>query len=141
MQSKCTNNANKRQPRPSANGTAAPLPDLSESHLADLRASGLSDETIRACGLFSEIDAVKIGETLNWNGPAETLGACLVIPFFDLDGRPNGYMRVKPTCPRKDKDGKPIKYESPRGEVNRAYFPPGVTELMADKDAPLLLTE
>jgi hypothetical protein len=92
----------------------AVLPGLSETHREELRASGLSAKTIRKGGFYTETDAGQIGLRLNWGGPAEQLGACLVFPFFDPDGRPADYVRLKPLHPRKDRAGREVKYESPK---------------------------
>jgi hypothetical protein len=138
-------------------------PRLLPKHLADLRASGLSDTQNDACGFYSEKSAAKVGEILRWgkttskgrakpgNEPAAKLGYCLVIPFIGPDGRPmcyegaDGkpvpYQRVKPDTPRRDEAGKPIKYESPAGLPNRVFFPPGTRAVLADPGTPLLLTE
>ena len=43
--------------------------------------------------------------------------------------------------PRVDKDGKKIKYESPIGQRNQAYFPPGVAEVIPDVSRELIFTE
>jgi hypothetical protein len=96
---------------------------------------------IEACGFRSEDRAAKIGELLHWRGPANGLGPCLVLPFFDADGTPTGYVRAKPDHPRTDKEGKPVKYESPKGQPNPAYFPPGFSEKYTDSSSPLLITE
>ena len=85
---------------------------LAENHLADLRASGLSDETIRAAGLCSA-PAAATGLLGFHDSPA------LVIPYLDH----RGYVRVKPDQPRTDSQGKTIKYESPRGSRNHLYVP------------------
>ncbi len=113
---------------------------LAADHLADLRRSGLTDDTIRAAGLYSETDATVIGKLLHWRGPAYALGPCLAFPFRDAAGNVNGYLRVKPTRPRA-KDGKPVKYESPVGQPNRAYIPPGTVAALADSAETLIVTE
>jgi hypothetical protein len=41
----------------------------------------------------------------------------------------------------KGAQGKPRKYESPKGQPNRVYFPPATRALLADPGVPLLLTE
>jgi hypothetical protein len=69
---------------------------------------------IEACGFRSEAHAAKIADLLGWRGPARDLGPRLVLPFFDADGTPTGYVRAKPDHPRTDKEGKPVKYESPK---------------------------
>lgn len=97
---------------------------LLPQHLADLRRSGLSDETIRADGYYSETDPGDIARMLNWKGPARTLGPCLVIPFRKLDGTRNGFCRVRPDHPITHKGDKgPAKYEQPREVSPCAFFP------------------
>jgi hypothetical protein len=85
---------------------------LAENHLADLRASGLNDETIRTAGLCSAPAAA-----------AALLGfhesPALVFPYAEH----RGYIRIKPDQPRVDREGKTIKYESPRGSRNHLYGP------------------
>jgi hypothetical protein len=123
----------------SPNGQERLLPQ----HLADLRKSGLSDQTIYRCGFCSEKDADKIRSLLNWTGRGP-LGAALVIPYFDADGKPTNYARLKLDSPICDKtDGKPRKYEAPRGASPLAYFSAGgvTAAALADPDEAVLLTE
>ena len=85
---------------------------LAENHLADLCASGLNDETIRAAGLCSAPAAAT--RLLGFHdSPA------LVIPCA---GYPD-YVRIKPDQPRTDANGRAIKYESLRGSANHLYIP------------------
>lgn len=128
---------------PAPNGAG---PRLLDHHRADLHRSGLTDAQIAACGFYSECDPHTVIERLgNYlsTKTAARLGHCLALPYFDPDGKPTGYIRLKPDKPRKDKkkDGKVIKYESPLGVSNRAYFPPGTRAALADPGVPLLLTE
>src|SRR5262249_5911466 len=116
-----------------------PLP-LAQEHLDDLRRSGLSDDTIRAAGLHT-IKGDDVSRRLGWNGGGEILGPCLGFPFFDLDGNRLDYVRLKPSRPRSSKDGKPVKYESPKGSSNIPYFPPGTRAALADSSRPLFITE
>src|SRR4051812_43697384 len=88
---------------------------LLPQQLADLRRSGLADEQIRACGIYSAADPAEIARLLRWARCAAALAPCLAFPYLGADGRPTGYVRVKPDRPRRDKRGKPVKYESPRG--------------------------
>jgi putative DNA primase/helicase len=114
---------------------------LLPKHLADLRKSGLTDATIAACGFHSLQAPASIQGILRWKCYSGELGDCLVIPFFDVDGKPTGYGRLKPDRPRLTKDGKLIKYESPRGLPNRAYFPPATWAKLHDPACLLLITE
>jgi hypothetical protein len=131
----------KQQGKPSSKPRKK-APRLSEKHREELaKGSGLSEETIRAAGLYTESDPEKIGQLLGWDGPAPALGDCLVIPYFDKNGKPTDYRRLKPDCPRADADGNPVKYESPRGEETPAYFPPGIGKTLKNPTAPLLIVE
>ena len=131
-----------RQPLPSANGHANLLTRLTPGHLADLRASGLSDQQIVACGFYSLRTPDAISQCLNWGRPAAGMGDALAIPFYDGDGKAINYCRLKCDNPRTNKKtGKASKYEAPRGSRNRAYFPPGTRASLKDPLAPLLMTE
>jgi hypothetical protein len=123
--------------------------DLLPQHRKDLDNSGLSPEQIDLCGFYSITDPREIAEVLGWDGMmyttavtgARALGACLAIPFYDADGNFTGYTRLKPDKSRTEKDGKPVRYESPRGKPNRAYFPPVNRAALSDQSTPLLITE
>ncbi len=130
-------------PPPEVNGKATDrtLAGLTPKHLADLRASGLSDAQIEACGFHSLKRPPMVKQVLRWQRYNGALGDCLCIPFVGIDGNPTGYARLKPDKPRKGKDGKPVKYESPKGSSNRAYFPPGTQAALKDVSAPLIVTE
>jgi hypothetical protein len=85
---------------------------LADNHLADLRTSGLTDETIRTAGLCSA-PAAATGLLGFHNSSA------IVFPYLEHPG----YIRIKPDQPRIDREGKAIKYESPRGSRNHLYVP------------------
>jgi putative DNA primase/helicase len=73
--------------------------------------------------------------------PNFCLGGALVFRYFDEDGKPNCYIRAKPRFPRKGRNGKPIKYESPVGQPPRAYIPPTTRRLLRDGIQEIDLTE
>jgi putative DNA primase/helicase len=124
------------------NSHASLLTRLTPRHLADLRASGLSDEQIIACGFYSLQAPESIRQRLQWKKYDGSLGDCLCIPFMGLDGKPTGYSRLKPDRPRQQKeDGKPVKYESAKGAKNRAYLPPATRSVLMDPTIPLVITE
>lgn len=91
--------------------------------------------------MHTEPDPAALGRLLGWKGPAR--GGGLVYPFFDPDGRPAGYARVKPDRPLPDrtKPGKVRKYEAPKGKPNRLYLPPLTRTVPADPTARLVVTE
>ncbi len=111
----------------------APAPDdtdadcqavsLDDRHRDELHASGLTCETIARSGIYSTENAA-IREILGWQPKVCDWGRGMVIPFLQGNGQAP-FARVKLDFPRSDKNGKPIKYESPRKRGNRAYLPPG----------------
>jgi len=80
-------------------------PSLLDYHRHQLYASGLTDATIAAAGIYSETSPERNGEMLNWDGPANDLSACLVYPYFDAAGQ-TVLSRLKPDSPRIDPCGK-----------------------------------
>jgi hypothetical protein len=82
------------------------------------------------------------------------MGPCLAFPFLDADGKPvtwlpqgeegaatpQPFVRLKPDKPRQ-RDGKPVKYESPLKSGNRIYIPPGVGAILADAAKELVIVE
>ncbi len=111
---------------------------LDKRHLRHLRASGLSEATIKAAGLHSTEDD-RIKRILKWQPKTRPWGQGLVFPFFAADGKLTPHGRVKLDDPR-TVDGKVVKYESPRGSPNRAYFPPGFSDAF-DKADSVLVTD
>lgn len=116
------------------------MPELLPHHLADLQLSGLSDETIAACGFRSESKYERLAEILRWKKWPKRMGSALVIPFRGPDGD-NGYCRLKPDTPRWDRNQKPIKYESPKGQSNHVFIPPNTFAVLDDPTAEMLITE
>lgn len=128
-------------PLPSAKTVVTVCPSLSASHLAELRASGLTDDTIRAAGHYTETVHGIIAKMLGWKSYKGQYGDALVFPFFSASGnRLNDYQRLKFSKPR-TKDGKLVKYESPLSKPNRPYFPPGIATILADGSQPIYVTE
>lgn len=114
-------------PRPAhvraVSGDTAPI-TIAPAHLADLRSSGLDDETIARAGLYSESRAAPIAEILGWGWRQ---GGGLVFPFHDYDSRKVLLRRVKPDRPRyRSRNGKrkPIKYEQPPNTPAHPFIGP-----------------
>jgi KaiC/GvpD/RAD55 family RecA-like ATPase len=110
---------------------------LCPDHLADLRKSGLTDDTIRGSGIRS-VPPGDIGKILTpilgWNPPAVT--SLLRIPYGD-----DGYARFKLYPPYKGKDGHTIKYLGPKGLPPRLYAPSQVHPALANPTVPLVIVE
>jgi putative DNA primase/helicase len=116
---------------------------VSEDDLANLRESGLTDETILENGFctLTADDGPMIARVLKCDEMAQPCLGGLWMPYHDLYGKPTGFGRLRPHCPRKDKNGKPIRYEQPRGEPSHAYVPVSSAPLLRDGDEPTYLTE
>lgn len=115
-----------------------PLP-LFPAHLAELRASGLSDDTIRAAGIYSESDRRKLASLMNNKNWSAKRGSAIVYPYHDESGAVV-LNRVKPDLAPQIK-GKSAKYLSPSGAPVRVYFPPGTHRQIADGAVEILITE
>lgn len=116
-------------------------PKLLKHHVAHLRTSGLSDETIRLSACYSETDPERIARYLSWEHPAKSLGPCIVFPYMEVDNTFKPYKRLRPDYPRVAEDGRPVKYEAPVGQPNQAYFPPLARVAALTPKADLTITE
>jgi putative DNA primase/helicase len=123
-------------PPPSPPPTASPL---LPHHRAELRASGLTDETIDADGIYSITTAEGIANVLDWARPNRLITSGIAFPHYGDDGSLL-ITRIKPDRPRKLR-GKTVKYESPRGQGNEVYVPRSARHLVGDASRPLLITE
>jgi hypothetical protein len=109
--------------------------------LDNLRASGLTDATIRANELWTETDPARVARILRWSPTSWSNGSALVFPYRDLDGQVNCFARVRPHHPRKDSKGNSVKYESPVGSGLRPYFPTASLPRLKDGSSDIYLTE
>lgn len=110
---------------------------LLEKHAADLRGSGLTDETIERSGIFSAT-AKDVEELVGFSVPG------MVLPQFAPDGSIL-HARVKPDEPLQTANGT-AKYLSPKREKNpagnRLYIPQTLPDgVLRDSKRPLLITE
>jgi hypothetical protein len=89
-----------------------------------------------------------LGDILNWGPtpshrqrwlPDHLRHGGLVIPFFDLDGK-HLLCRVRPNSPRVF-DGHVVKYEQPRFEPLRAYFPIRSRPQLVEPEGDILIHE
>jgi len=101
---------------------------LHPEHLADLRKSGLSDETIDKAGVYTVLPG-EINKTMGWDAPISSL---LALPYPGTD-----FTRYKLFPPLERKDGHKQKYHQGKGSDICLYMPPGF-----DTEADLIfLTE
>jgi len=108
---------------------------LHPEHLADLRRSGLDDETIAAAGIRSLAPA-EFPRYLS-PGLAPKTESCYLIPYPDADG----FYRVKLFPAVQDGDGHHIRYYQPAGTTPRLYVPSLARAALTDPSVPLLVTE
>jgi putative DNA primase/helicase len=108
-------------------------------HLDELHASGLTDETIATAQIYSETRLDELARILDWRACPQRMAPAIVFPFLGPDG-PTGYARIKPDQPR-SKDGKLVRYESPRGRSNEIYTPTGTIAALNVRSVGLLITE
>jgi DNA-binding MarR family transcriptional regulator len=112
------------------------IPRLSEAHQAMLEVeSGIAPEIIAErgyrTGRRSEVPP-------DFRGYQRRAG--LLIPLYSPDGATSGH-QLRPKNPRRDKRGKPIKYETPAGARIIADVHPSMLEAVADPSTPLWITE
>ncbi len=114
---------------------------LLEAHREHLRASGLTDATIEAAGIYSVTDAIEATELLNWKGSDGPVPS-IAFPNTLQDGKV-AFTLLRPDVPRQRKDGRQPKYESPVNTAPRLYFPPEplVGGAWTDATQPLVITE
>jgi len=112
---------------------------LAPAHLADLRKSGLSDDTIRRhCS--RSVPPALIGRLLGFDFPR--IRSAMLIPF--PDPHTGGFMphvRVKVFPPVRDAAGHQVKYLQPRDSGVRQFFTLPTLEDTLQGPAPLWLVE
>ncbi|MEE8209129.1 MAG: DUF3854 domain-containing protein, partial [bacterium] len=107
---------------------------LHPEHLADLRRSGLSDETISALEIHSARPG-DIPRLIGWN-PKEVTSV-LVFPYPGEAG----FYRVNVFPAFVDKNGRKVKYLQRSGTGVRLYVPPLATRHLTNPYEPLAWTE
>lgn len=107
---------------------------LHPDHLADLKKSGLTDETIRAAGICT----VRPADINKICGPhfSGKVSSVLAFPYHGH----NGFTRYK-LFPAVQTDNGTLKYFQPPKTGNSLYFPPGLEAILGDVSIPLYVTE
>lgn len=118
--------------------TVLPYSTLLPRHRQMLEvSSGISPEVIQARGYFTEQSHAAI-QALGF-GRFQCRAPALIIPLWGLDGSITGY-QARPDRPRV-RDGKPVKYETPKGARLSVDVPPGAKRKLLDPGTPLFITE
>jgi hypothetical protein len=111
---------------------------LSEAHAELLAASGITPDVARERGYVTE--DTKAGLRRRGFSDAQCRVPALVVPVHSVLGEVHGY-QIRPDEPRHNSDGKPLKYETPRGMKMALDVPPRVRPMLGDPSAPLFVTE
>jgi hypothetical protein len=111
---------------------------LAAEHLADLRKSTLTDETI-AGQFIRSVPPAMVGRLLGFDPPGVT--SALLFPFRSPAGGFMDYVRVKVFPSLTDAAGHAIKYLQPRRSGVRLYFVASCLERVLRSDEPLWITE
>lgn len=108
--------------------------NLAPEHLNDLRASGLEDSTIEVC----RYEAVRPHDIA-----LPGVESAYRLKYFDLDGNPNCFERLKLFPAIKDAQGHTQKYSQATGTPPALYMPPLFTwkAIARDSRIPIVLTE
>jgi hypothetical protein len=106
--------------------------DLHPDHIADLRKSGLSDETILKADIKS-VPPDMINKKLGFN--ISDLTSCYEIPYD------KNFSRFKAFYGDHQYDKKHPKYLQRKNTGNRLYIPPEVRPLLSNPDIHLCITE
>lgn len=123
----------------SRDDAAAHVARLDPIHLADLRASGLSDAMIAAMHVESVTNPVLLRTLLIRPTLPDDMSG-LVIPYLHTSEQ-DRCLRAKLFPPMPDGNGGTVRYLQARGSELHVYFPPGVETLLVDPTRPLLITE
>jgi len=99
---------------------------VSDEDLDNLRASGLTDETIWDNQLRTDENGDPPG---------------LVFPYRDLANHVNCHARIRLHTPWTDREGKVVKYYQKKGTPLRAYFPKASIEKLINGQGHIYITE
>ncbi|MFI5338916.1 MAG: DUF3854 domain-containing protein [Candidatus Methylomirabilales bacterium] len=113
--------------------------DLQENfhhdHLHDLASSGLTEDTIRALGIYT-VRPHDIPKLVGWDPPPEVTSALC----FPYPGE-GGFCRIKLFPGFLDRHGHRVKYLQRPRSGTRLYLPDPVRAVLRDPDIPLKFTE
>jgi len=118
-----------------ANG-GTPIRHLSAAHAAMLAESAISPEVMAQRGYLSMKSAAEL-RRLGFGERQARAG--LLIPVWGVVGEIVNY-QLRPDAPR-IVDGKPLKYETPKGSRMALDVPPGCRAMIGDPTKPLFITE
>jgi hypothetical protein len=114
------------------------LEQLLPQHAQLLEASAIAPQVARARGYRSVVDPAEL-RTLGFSAQ-QTRTPALLIPIYGPSGGQPVLYQARPDEPR-ERDGKPVKYETPVRAGMRLDVPPAARERLRDPSQPLWITE
>jgi hypothetical protein len=111
---------------------------LAPEHLADLRKSGLTDETI-AAQFIRSVPPAMLPRLLGFDLPA--VRSAMLLPFRSPAGGFMDHVRLKIFPGLTDAGGHAIKYLQPKGSAPRLYFVVSCLREAIEGNTPLWLVE
>lgn len=121
------------------NGAAPPGHRLTQTHRQLLeQGSAIDPLVIDERDYWTAISASELA-ALGFAGQQQITPA-LVLPVWSVSGT-IGLFQIRPNSPRDDKDGQPIKYETPIGAHMLLDAHPRVRPMLRDPQIPLYVTE
>jgi len=114
-------------------------PELSPHHLDHLIQSAIPLEFIRQRGYRTIVDQKQL-EVLGFKKQQCRVPGIL-IPLHGVNGDGIVSYQFRPDSPRLNNRGKPVKYETPAGAINRIDCPPSCRDGLANPKIDLLVTE
>jgi hypothetical protein len=112
--------------------------DLLPQHEALIRKSAVSPAVAAARGYRSVTTKAEL-QRLGFS-PRQAQVPALLIPIYNVQGEV-ALHQARPDSPRLNLDGKPVKYETPRGAAMALDVPPSVAPRLGDPSSPLVITE
>jgi hypothetical protein len=114
-------------------------PELSPHHLDHLIQSAIPLEFIRQRGYRTIVDPKQLEEFGFKKHQCRVPG--ILIPLHGVNGDGIVSYQFRPDSPRLNNRGKPVKYETPAGAINRIDCPPSCRDGLANPKIDLLVTE
>lgn len=111
---------------------------LEPHHKRRLRESGITEKVMTARGYETAQTKAAI-EKLGFSR-SQCCAPALVIPRYNHRGQPDG-IQIRPDNPRRNRDGKWVKYDSPPKSRARIDVPPATRDLVLDPAQILVFTE
>jgi hypothetical protein len=113
-------------------------PNLAPHHTELLRASAISPEVAATRGYYTATKKAEL-EELGF-GVKQRRVPALVIPIRNVRGEVVLH-QIRSDNPRRDKNGKALKYETPSGAKMALDVPPAARSPLGDPSRPLIITE